>query len=368
MESDLQESKAEIAALKEAKAVTGAPSPQDSQEYVSRQEFLREQYASRKRNLILMGLEESEEEGDERSSIATTLQQRLKIPAPKIEMTYRIGATKGKSPRPVLIRFATMPQRHKVWYKKGEINKDQDNKLWLQEDLPKALRDDLNVLQKIQKCAKSLENKYPDVKIKDFQLKIEGKLYSAKELHLLPDELKPAAISTPQNAEAVAFFGRSSPLSNHHLCQFVIAGRTFNCVEQFLAWQRANVAEKRQLADQVLHMKDPSEHKRTLNALRDTHKDKWEETVDNVLRVALKAKFSQNPELKKFLCHTHPKKIGEASLDTKWGIGLSLKHPDVLDTDKWNQEGNGNGNRLGKALEYLRAVLLQNNAENSENV
>lgn len=354
LQNDLQASKTEINTLKKAQA--DAPAPQsNTHDHELRQEFIREQYLSRRRNLMLMGLEEAEEGEEVKSKIVTVLQTRLHIPPPKIEIAYRMGASRGKNPRPILITFATLPQRHTVWYKKGDINKDQTQKLWLQEDLPKPLRDDLSALLKIQKRAKSLSTKYPDVKIKDFKIRINGLFYDARNLHLIPEELKLANISTPQSDTATVFFRRSSPLSNHHLCQFVIAGKTFTCVEHFLAWQRANNAEDKPLAESVLEMEDPSEHKKVLNSLKETNQERWEESVENILKVALKAKFSQNPDLKKFLCDTNPRRIGEASLDTTWGIGLSLRNPDVLNIEKWNQEVN----RLGKALESLRNELLQ---------
>lgn len=179
------------------------------------------------------------------------------------------------------------------------------------------------------------------------------------DLEQLPDDLKPSKSNTPQDDNAVVFFGRASPLSNHHICNFHIPGRPFTCVEHFLAWQRANIAKEKSLADEVLTMKDPAEHKRTLNSLKDKNPQDWEESVKNVLLTALRAKFKQNANLKKFLCDTYPRKIGEASINPKWGIGMSLTNDDVLDMTKWNV----NGNRLGKALEVVRGEFLQNPAD-----
>ena len=50
---------------------------------------------------------------------------------------------------------------------------------------------------------------------------------------------------------------------------------------------------------------------------------------------ALRSKFSQNEELKKFLLATGTTTIGEASAhDTKYGIGLSLRNPNPMNTDR----------------------------------
>lgn len=138
LEKDLETSQVEIVKLKEAKP---NPPPQDPSPSgsVSRQEFMKEQCYNRKRNLMLMGVGESEEGEDERSKIGDLLQSRQGISKPKIEMAVRMGTTVGKFPRPILISFKHMEQRLQVWYKKGDLNKDQTQKLWLQEDLPKQL-------------------------------------------------------------------------------------------------------------------------------------------------------------------------------------------------------------------------------------
>lgn len=350
LEKEIQENKREVTKLKENNP---APPQQNVEEL--KQDFLREKCFARRCNLMLMGLEESDNDVDEKEHIATLLQKRLSIPKPAITLSVRMGATKGKAPRPVLITFSNFPQKLSVWYKKSQLNKDQPQKLWLQEDIPKALRADLNALLKVQRKAKSLPEKYPDVKIKDYKIRINGNFYKAGELDRLPQELQPSALATPQSEEAVVFFGRASPLSNHHISEFRIADNVFTCVEHFLAWQKAKLSEDESLAPSTLNMKDPSEHKRVLNSLKDNNTEQWEASVENILKTALCAKFKQNNTLRKFLCDTHPKRLGEASVNQKWGIGMSLTNAEVLEVNKWKKEGN----LLGKSLEVIREELLR---------
>lgn len=345
LEQELRESKNEIAKLKESKQ---HPTQQD--EGNLRRDFLKEKCFAWRHNLMLMGLKEPETETEEKESIAIILMNRLSIPKPSIEMEYRVGTNQGKGPRPVLITFSTFSQKLAVWYKKSEINKNQEVKLWLQEDLPKPLRTELSALLRIQKRAKALPDKYPDVKIKDFRIQIQGKYYKACELDQLPSDLQASAIATPQSPNAVVFFGRASPLSNHHVCSFQIAGKSFTCVEHFLAWKKANLA-----SDTSLAPADPSEHKKVLNSLKQDNTEKWAELVEDVLKTALRAKFKQNQELRQFLCDTNPKRLGEASVNQKWGIRMPLSNPNVLHVDKWNKEGN----LLGRSLEVVRNELLQ---------
>lgn len=47
--------------------------------------------------------------------------------------------------------------------------------------------------------------------------------------------------------------------------------------------------------------------------------------------------------------------LGEASTNSRWGIGMTLEDPDVLDTTKWKAEGN----LLGNLLMTVRGELQQ---------
>lgn len=190
LERELQQQKQELSKLKEEKSKP----PQQNVESL-RKDFLKEKCFARRRNLMLMGLEENEKGTDEKDRVATLFQNRLGIPKPAIEKAYRVGTSQGRGPRPVLITFSDYPQKLAVWYKKGNMNKDQDQKLWLQEDIPKALRTELNALLKVQKRAKSLPEKYPDVQVKDYRIRIQGNFYKASELDKLPSDLQPSAIA-----------------------------------------------------------------------------------------------------------------------------------------------------------------------------
>lgn len=69
----------------------------------------------------------------------------------------------------------------------------------------------------------------------------------------------------------------------------------------------------------------------------------------------LRQKFKQNQNLLKYLKNTQQLKLGEASRDPKWGIGLSLDDPDVLDDTKWTSTGN----LLGRSLTKIRQEFLK---------
>lgn len=316
----------------------------------------KEKGENRKCNLILMGLQESTEEEDEKERVVTLLMNWLSIPKPKIDVVYRLGTQKdGQCPRPLMIIFSKFYSRKSVWFAKSKLNVDQEDKLWIQEDLPPQLRWELSVLLKIQRKAKSMPETYHNVRIKDYRITINEVSYGVEDEDILPQDLCLSAIATPQSEEAVAFFGRDSPFSNHFRCEFESRGLTFSCMEQFLACHKAKMSKNRNLATQILRSADPADHKRALNSMKDAVPEKWSAKVGEILIRGLREKFGQDEYLYKLLLATYPRRLGEASSDPIWGTGFTLRDEKVLDVQAWNEEGN----LLGKSLEKVREEFLQ---------
>lgn len=321
-----------------------------------RQDSLREKCHNRRFNLILMGLPEQPQEEDEKERVAKIFKDRLSVQKPKIDDVYRLGKrSEGKRPRPIMISFSRIAGRKSVWYNKSKLNEDQEIKLRLQEDLPPELRWELSMLLKIQRQAKSLPELYPEVRIKDFKIIINGYADGVDDEDILPEDLRLAAIATPRSNDAVAFFGRDSPFSNHHMCEFESGGHMFNCMEQYLACHKAKIANNRGLVTKIMRASDPAVHKRALNTLKEAVADKWKDKVEDILIEGLRAKFGQNEYLGKILIATSPRRIGEASRDPIWGTGFPLYDDKVLDVEAWNEEGN----LLGRSLEKVRDELMK---------
>lgn len=112
-------------------------------------------------------------------------------------------------------------------------------------------------------------------------------------------------------------------------------------MEQYIAWRRASHAGNDRLTAKALKQADPVFYKGILNELKrnnanDANKAKvaeqWYGKLDEVVGQGLRAKFQQNPALAHFLCGTHPKALGEACPDTRWGVGFILMNPEALNT------------------------------------
>lgn len=211
------------------------------------------------------------------------------------------------------------------------------------------------VLYHTFKKAKSMTDSFKSVQLKGTKIIIDGTAYGEKDLGTLPHALRPQNMATRQSDSVVVFFGRASPLSNHHPSPFQLEDHQFSSMEQFLAWRRARLSGRKALINRALASTNPVVCKGILNELKDNNLSKWQEVLEEVVVSGLKAKFDQNQALAQFLVVTHPQTLGEASLNRRWGIGLPLYSPDVFDTTKWCEGGNLLGEKLSQIREWLRS-------------
>ena len=63
-------------------------------------------------------------------------------------------------------------------------------------------------------------------------------------------------------------------------------------------------------------------------------------------------KFEQHPDLGRQLMHTDDRRLGEATKDTTWGVGLNMWDKSVLNVSAWRGQ-----NRQGGILEEVRLIL-----------
>lgn len=365
MEGAMQENnetfKAEVISAAEEKAAEKAK--EHKQEL--QDEIIQGQYNSRKINLMIMGIPESEKD-DTKELVISFFSKRMSIKQAGVDIAYRLGKADSRKPRPVLVKFKEMAHRNRVWFSKSKIiREDGDSKAWIQEDLPKAVKNSYRTFYRILKKAKSLGDRFPDAHIKGQSLVIDGKTYGEGDLENLPEVLRPSNLAMMQSDNALIFFGRFSPLSNHHQATFTVNATKFSCMEQYIAWSRATHAGRANLVAKALKPADPIIYKGILNELKANKSNditkaqiaqQWYEQLDGVVNQGLRAKFQQNPTLARFLCSTFPKALGEACPDTRWGIGFTLTDPDALNTNKWPADGNV----MGKQLSLIRDELIAN--------
>jgi ribA/ribD-fused uncharacterized protein len=134
---------------------------------------------------------------------------------------------------------------------------------------------------------------------------------------------------------------------------FIIDDVKYNCCEQYMMAQKAEVFGDYEAKAKIMLSSEPKEQKLLGRGVKNFDENQWNNIADEVVYRANLAKFSQNPELKQKLLETGDKIFVECSpYDKIWGNGLNIT--DTLSTPAENWKGT---NRLGKAIMKVRKTL-----------
>jgi len=170
-------------------------------------------------------------------------------------------------------------------------------------------------------------------------------------------------------SEIIGFFHEYDEygcFSNWYHAEFDYAGIHFVNSEQFMMYHKVMMFHKYELADQIMNTNDPHTAKTIAGQkFPEFDAELWDKTCKAIVKRGVKAKFEQNPDIKKILLDTGNALLAECSpYDKKWGIGIDINDPDHLDTMKWKGK-----NLLGRILmevreELRQEVLLPDNNQN----
>jgi ribA/ribD-fused uncharacterized protein len=168
-------------------------------------------------------------------------------------------------------------------------------------------------------------------------------------------------VAVKTGEEPVLFFGADEGkgewrvFSNMYEAPFQVDSITFPTVEHYFQWSKAKQFGDGAIAEKILKTPSPKAVKALGRKVKDFVKEEWNKTKDGIMRIAVKAKFVQHPELKTKLMETGVRPIGEASArDKYWGIGTSVDTSKANDPTKWPGK-----NVLGRMLGELRTELKE---------
>lgn len=317
---------------------------------------LQDQAFFNRHNLVLRGISESGRESafTQASNFFTS---KMNLSNLSIDVAYRLGKPlvhDSSYDRPIVVKFSKISDRNTVWKKRNNISQQGRGKsVRIQPDVPKQLREDLQILYRVQNAAQKT-NQYRTVEVRNYRLYLDGSEYFAWELEHLPDTLRPSYLATRTSDDALIFYSKHTPLSNHHASPFEVRGRTYANMEQYLAYRKAKLSGQKHLIQKALLAQDPVEAKSILHALRSDHQEEWKQEVSSIAEEGLQAKFRQHPALGEYLRSTAPLTLGEASTNPQWGIGFALEDDNAIDKSKWNKQGN----LLGRLLMKIRSQMI----------
>ena len=141
------------------------------------------------------------------------------------------------------------------------------------------------------------------------------------------------------NGRCTVFQGMHSYFSNLFLVAFLVENVTYNSVEQYIQSAKAKMFGDDSALKAIMQESNPYRIKKLGSRIRNFNFTEWKSQCKEIAFRALQAKFEQNPDLKGILLATGTSKIGEATLDEFWGIGIRLFDKRALDEDKWQRDG-----------------------------
>ena len=149
-----------------------------------------------------------------------------------------------------------------------------------------------------------------------------------------------------------AFFWAGWP-SNWHSSKFIIDGKTYGCVEQWMMWSKAEFFGDKHAEKLILGTSSPKDQKKYGRAVKGYDDARWSSARYAIVLHGVIEKYRQNPDLKKLLFANDYTYVEASPYDTVWGIGLSASDPDATSPSKWRGQ-----NLLGKATTEARRTLL----------
>ena len=252
-------------------------------------------------------------------------------------------------PRSIVCRFHWAGDRQLIWAERHRLRDANGGGISMAEDYPDSYQRDRLVLKQVLRVARERDE---TAHLYVNKLRYKSRLYGVNDLHKLPPEVNPESSCTADDPNTLVFFGRHSYLSNFHPTKIELENTQYNCVEQFLQSQKAELMGDDATAARIRAEEDPAKQKALGRRVSNYVHQAWKDAAPDILLKALRAKF-KNVALGERLRETGVKSIAEASIDRFWGCGIALSDPDVTNPSKWT-----GGNLLGKSLEIVRTELL----------
>jgi len=155
--------------------------------------------------------------------------------------------------------------------------------------------------------------------------------------------------------EAFTFFWRKeSPFSQHHMCNFYIEEKLYNCSEQWMMEQKALLFDDKETAAKIMQLEYPAAMKRLGRRIQNFDQVVWDEHSYNIVHQGNTHKFLQNITFLNALKNTKGTTLVAGSPhDNIWGIACYATEPAAQRRETWR-----GSNLLEEILTEIREEFL----------
>ena len=155
-------------------------------------------------------------------------------------------------------------------------------------------------------------------------LVIKGISNKVSDLHKLPDDLNGENISCRMSPESYGFFGKLHPFSSFNPVKIKFQGLDYHSSEQIIQHLKASYFGDEDTAQKIMDTKTALEYKILSREIKDYEHEDWCSITKNMYEPGIKAKFKQNPILRKKLLSTKGKTLVECCSHYIWGLEFPL--------------------------------------------
>ncbi|WP_093024289.1 NADAR family protein [Pustulibacterium marinum] len=142
-------------------------------------------------------------------------------------------------------------------------------------------------------------------------------------------------------------------LSRKYESSFKVNGIVYKTAEHWMMAQRARLFHEDKLAEAIIAADSIQKVQQLSREVNDKNEVIWKERRFDLAVEGNIHKFSQNPELKRFLLNTDEDVLVEANKnESVWGIGMGVENPKATEVFQWKGR-----NLLGFALMEVRDRL-----------
>ena len=269
----------------------------------------------------------------------------------------RLGEYREHRNRPILLEFEKRVSADFLL----ENRKRLPRGVFVDKEYSEEVEHEWRLLRPILKKAKSLREYKMKSKLDGDKLIIQGKTYSSKTVHLLPEPLTGYSVTSKESNSHIGFFGELNPLSNFHPAPLIHEGINFHSSKQLIQYQKAKLFSDEHTAQKILESDTALKCQQLSREIANFDHITWQDSARNVSEPGIQQKFTQNPMLMNLLKATGSKILVECAYDRLWGSGLSLYEEQPFEEERWNGD-----NLLGNILMSIRAAnnaILDNNEE-----
>ena len=228
------------------------------------------------------------------------------------------------------MKFHHFADRSKAWSNRNRL----PSGVYLTEDFPQEIQRRRRKLVPYLALARTVPT-VKTIRLVEDKLIIDGVVYTEHTLDKLPEDIRGKPTATLSKDGITAFHTKDSPLSNLYPCPITMDGHKYTSVEHFYGVCKAKHAMDQPALDNI--NKNPADAQRLSKTIHMPSRifEEWKNIRCSILKKAMLAKFTQNPELSPFLKNTGDRILIEATRDKYWGVGRGIGDPSLFNKDNW---------------------------------